>query len=179
MDEYLELLAFSREEAKAGRSLAVFNKDTDHAAELVASLIDSAETNVDILAGQIDPRVYESQAVLGAAKRLIERGQVQVRIALDGRSFPETQLEMEQLRIKISAHKFLDCLKSGNMASLKFVPADVSEKFGYHFLLVDNQRFRFEKDWKVREAIAYFLNLDSSKILSSRFDEIWSLSVPF
>lgn len=158
--------------AVGGPSELLFNRSADHATIIVENLFASAQKEVNILTGSLDPEVYGTASAVDAAIGFLGRSpSTRIRIALE-----------KPADLDWNSHKLLARFRECNLldrVDIRVVPKEVSEGYIYHFAVADEQSYRLEADRDKLEAVVQFRNPVAGRSLSERFQQIWLQSAEF
>jgi hypothetical protein len=166
IDEYFKLID---KYAKSCEDFTIANSAPKHAAYLLKTLFEKAQSTIRIFTGELFDAVYGDKDLLKQAREFLRKDKNNsIRIAyqksldIENSSLIQTILSDDQ---KKGSLKIWD-------ASKKF------EDFNNHFAVMDDKAFRFETDHTNIKAIANFGDPVNAKRLANIFDTISSHSSP-
>lgn len=169
LQEYREKV-FSAAEQRDG-SEPIFNGTLEHASVVMEAMFKHANERISILTGWLNPDVYAQLHVLVAARDFVlyhERAKVEILIE----EYDEWMINVHPLILVLNrvAGERTDAIQ------VKGVPRSVVDSYNYHFMVMDDDCFRYEDDRNKPAAIALFGNRDSAMHLRGIFDVIWDRS---
>ena len=152
--------------AKRRDGQPVYNESVDHAAVVVEYLFASAAESVDILTGNLNPRVYGRAAVVREAEFfLLMSPKSKIRIIME--EDPGELKERHPLLVALGGFK--------DRVKLRIAPDIVRRRYDFHFIVTDNDNYRFESDKKQPAAIAAFGHPQGGRNLRSQYSTIWNM----
>lgn len=157
--EHVEKLARKRE------GDPIFNGSTEHASIIVERMFAHAHKSVCVLSGKLNARVYGPEEVLAEAELFLADSTHSLRILVE--QFDEMVWEKHPFFKKFAAHK--------NVA-VRCVPPEHQQDYEFHFLLMDDDSYRFESDKSTHVAIAAFGDKQGAANLSGIFNKLWERS---
>ncbi len=163
MDEY-SLLVRTLALRRDGHPL--YNESIDHASIVVENLFRSARKSIDVLSGDMNPRVFGRNEVIEEANLfLISNPEHKIRVILE-KDLPNAR----------KIHPFFK--KFGNLPNveLHIAPAELQARYNFHFIVVDEDCYRFENDRTLPAAVVAFGDQDGATHLGSLYDKLWSKS---
>ena len=164
MDDYREYVSGVADKAD-GREI-IQNKTPAHAGILIAALFRKAQHQVLIVSGSLDNRAYGTDEVIGAATEFFLRPDTQLKIVLEK-------------PVAYTDCRFLVFLRdAGHLETGRVTLHLITGGVPFHFLLADENHYRFEADTTKHEAIAQF-GVSSQVELRNAFNLIWSKSKIF
>lgn len=141
----------------------VFNATVEHASIVIQHLFSSAERSIDILTGTLNPRVYGRDPVIKEAQLfMLTSPDSRIRIILEEDS--------SDIRMR---HPLLVALGEFKNVAVKFADQGVRSRYGFHFMVTDNDNYRFESDKERPAAIASFGHTEGSKNLRDAYSVLW------
>ena len=164
IDKYRERVR-SAAEAKTGEP--VYNGSLAHAAVLAETMFGYAQNEILILSGELNPRVYGRADVVEQARLFLADPEHKVRVLVET---PDS-LHSEN-------HPLMTVLGDKENAEVRAVPRDLQEKYEFHFMVMDGDSYRFEKDKREPIAIAAFGDEIGGANIKGIFDTLWSKSCP-
>ena len=158
-----EYKRYVRELARKRDGQTFYNASMDHASVVIENLFAIADSRIDVLTGSFNPRVYGREAVVEEAKLFLA-------------SSRDNHLRVILERGSELDNKYHPLLRAcAHFPNLKVctAPEDIQEQYGFHFVLVDDDSYRFERDKNTPSAIASFGDAESAKILDTAYEKIW------
>lgn len=140
------------------------NSSLAHAAVIVQRIIADAYRSVSILSRSLDPKVYGRNRTLDTTVRFLGETPRRMRILMEEGS--------ESVHAE---NPFLNKFKDHPNVELRIVPPHLQEKYNCHFLVADNESYRFEPDKTKAAAIVAFGHSEVANELESIFDGLWKL----
>ena len=162
MIEYVEKV---RRAAAARNGAPLYNGSVDHAAVLAEAMFAHADKSVDILTGELNARVYGSASVLDRVKEFLGKSSRKVRVLVE-----EPEL------IDRDEHPFFVAFSDRSDVEFRELPAELSKRVPYHFMVMDDDCYRYENDKLKFEAVAAFGDSVGGKKLSDIFETLWDAS---
>lgn len=145
----------------------IFNGSLEHAAIIVENMFAHASSQICILSGKMNARVYGPDEVLEQARLFLAEASHSVRILLEDAN-PDDAKD----------HPFLEEFADYKNVEVRSVPDEFQELYECHLLVMDEDCYRFEKDKHKHSAIAAFGDTKGSKNLQKVFNSLWGLSEP-
>ena len=165
LDEYrqhVRLLALKR----AGDP--IYNASAEHASVVIEEMFARARKQVDILSGNLNARVYGRNRVVEEAKLFLASSHTnKLRIIVETDSLRDREI-----------HPFFRAVHDYPNIELRTAPSDVQDLYGFHFLVMDSDSYRFERDKKQAEAIAAFGDRRGAQNIKGIFEQLWELCPP-
>jgi len=140
---------------------AIFNGSLDHAAIIVENMFAHASTSINILTGRLNARVYGCDEVMEQAKLFLADPAHTVNILIE---------DMDALN---DDHPFVREFWDNKNVRIRNLPKSASEQVTYHFLVMDDDSYRFEKDKGAPLAIAAFGDKVGAKNMQEIFALLW------
>ena len=142
----------------------VYNATAEHASIVIESLLSNARRSIDILTGTLNPRVYGRDPVIQEAQLfLLTSPENRIRIILE-EDWPSVRM----------MHPLLVALKLFKNVDVKLATRDVQRRYGFHFIVTDNDNYRFESDKKKPAAIASFGHVEGGRNLRAAYETLWA-----
>lgn len=138
------------------------NSSLAHAAVIVQRIIADAYHSVSILSRSLDPRVYGRNQTLDTTSRFLDEAPRRMRILME-----------EGDEIAHAGNPFLNKFKDRPNVELRIVPRRLQEKYKFHFLVADNESYRFEPDKTKSAAIVAFGHAEIANKLERVFATLW------
>lgn len=165
MDLYRDMV---KDQAWQRSGAPVFNGSTEHASVVVETLFSTAQEQVSILTGTLNPRMYGRERVVTEAKLyLAVSHKNRLRIML------ESDSEIDRQR-----HPLLIACSDFPSVELRVVPPEVQEWYDFHFLVADADCYRLVSDKTCPIATARFGDVEGAQNLNRLFDILWADSEP-
>jgi len=160
LTEYRE---FVRSLASKRDGEPIYNASVEHASIVIESLFANAERRVDVLSGIFNARVYGREPVIEEAKLFLAlSAKNRLRIILEKDS-PEDR----------TIHPFFKACASMPNIELRVAPQKVQDTYGFHFVLVDDDSYRFESDKTKPSAVAAFGHKEGAENLNEIYEYLW------
>ena len=157
-----------KEAARIRDGSPLYNGSLDHAAVLAEEMFSNAESDVNILSGSLNARVYGTTAIVEKARQFLSDTKHKVRIIIEN---PEDVDPVD--------HIFVAEFAENDDVQFRALPSAMKPDVGYHFVVMDGDSYRFEKDKDHPSAIAAFGDDDGGKRLTEVFDILWNASVDY
>ena len=149
---------------------AAYNKDMRHASVVVCLAFEYAKETVWLLSNKLDRELYGSKWFLQSARKFVgqENSTLEILVESDLESgHPVAQLAAEH-RDKVT---------------IKRVPDELLDDYGYNCMVIDRKGYRFEKDRAEPQAVVFFNDESESQkefvaTLLSNFEILSSVAVP-
>lgn len=150
---------------KANKPL--YNSSLDHAAVLAEQMFFSAEKEVCLLSGELNPKVYGRDDVVEAATLFAADPDHKLNILLEETSADDR-----------AGHPFFDEFFTKKRDNVKFrlAPKALQEAYKFHFMVVDSDSYRFERDKSEPTAVAAFGDSEGGENLREIFETLWKSS---
>ncbi len=155
----VEILASER----TGETIA--NGSFDHAAIIIQQMFKSAEHQVSILTGNLNARVYGRAEVVEEAKLFLAQGDHSARFLLESED-----------SLLFRDHPLFERLRHNENLEARIVPEEMRNQYKYHFLVMDDDSYRFEPTKDGPTAVAAFGDKDTVRNLAEIFAIIWDVS---
>lgn len=165
MDKMIEYRRRVERLAQERSGEPIANGSVDHAAIIIENMFKSAKQQVSILSGNLNARAYGRDEVLEEATLFLAHGAHKARILLE--DVDETMLK---------DHPFIERLGHNENVEIRRVPATVRNSYNYHFLVMDDDSYRFEPKKDEPAAVGVFGNRDGAAHLSGIFNILWDVS---
>jgi hypothetical protein len=143
----------------------IYNSSLDHAAVLTEALFEHANSEVCILSGRMNALVYGSAGVIEKAKLFLSDTEHKIRVLVED---PEA--------IDRQDHPFFKEFFGHHDVSFRALDRSLGELMPYHFLAMDGDSYRFERDKSLPNAIAAFGDSKGGENLTAIFNELWEQS---
>ncbi|WP_417824395.1 hypothetical protein [Thalassospira lucentensis] len=142
----------------------IYNSSLDHAAILSAAMFEHASNEVCILTGKLDAKVYGREGVVENARIFLSRPDRKIRVLVE---------HLEEVDQK--DHPFTKEFSDNSDVEIRALNVD-QHKVPFHFIVMDRDSYRFEKDKNVPSAVAAFGDSKGGENLTRIFDEMWKCS---
>ncbi len=137
----------------------ILNRTAEHASVIVGILFSKAKFEVDILTGELNPRVYAAPEVIEAAANFLMR-EPAARICI-----------LSEKDIDAVKHPFLKALERwAPRIDVRVVPTEQQSAYRYHFAVADRRYWRFEQNRDSYEALVQFGDEKVGSQLQGIFD---------
>jgi hypothetical protein len=164
-----ELIAyrnFIKDVARKHDGRPIFNRNRWHAAVVIEQIFKDAREEVRILTGELSNSIFGVQDVIDAAKSFLNSSLTASIQVLSESQIAEDHFLLAALRQTSLRNRIL----------LKVLRPEISTGTAFHFVLADNDSFRFEPNKKIMEAIVQFGAAREAKRLKLTFDNLWTIS---
>ena len=155
-------------EKRAGEP--IYNDSIEHAAIILQNIFSHARHSVKILTGQLNRDAYARRGIVEEVKRFIEDDTHRLQILFETESLVAEK--------KIYHHPFLREIAGSDRVQLRHVPQGLQQMYNFHFVLMDEDSYRFEPDKAEFGAVAAFGDKDGGKNLAHLFSTLWNRSDP-
>lgn len=160
LTEYRE---FVRSVASNRNGEPIYNASVEHASIVIESLFANADRRVDVLSGIFNARVYGRESVIEEAKLFLgSSAKNRLRIILE-KDAPEDRM----------IHPFFKACGSMPNIELRVAPQKVQDMYGFHFVVVDDDSYRFESDKTKPSAVAAFGHKEGAENLNEIYEYLW------
>lgn len=144
----------------------IFNASMEHASVVVETLFSTAQKQLSILTGTLNPRVYGREAVVTEARLFL---------AASHRNSLRIILESDSSIDRCRHPLFIACSDFTNI-ELRVASPELQERYDFHFLVADEDCYRLENDKNRPLATAHFGDAEGAKNLNRIFDILWESS---
>lgn len=141
------------------------NSSYDHAAIIIEQMFHSANRQVSVLSGSLNARVYGRDELVDQAEFFLAQGDRSARFLVES---DDPSL--------VKNHPLLERLRNNGNVELRVVPKDIQKLYNYHFLVMDDDSYRFEPARGTPTAVAAFGDKETAGNFSQVFDAIWEAS---
>ena len=157
-------------EALADRRMGepMYNDSIEHAVIILQNILSHARSSVKILTGELNKDAYARRAILEEAKRFVENDSHTLQIL-----FENETLDSNEMRYQ---HPFLQAIAGNERVQLRHVPRNLQTTYDFHFVLMDNDSYRFEPDKEKFGAVAAFGDKNGGENLERLFSILWDKS---
>ena len=153
--------------ARAMNGVPIFNASLTHATVVLEVLFTIAESNVSILTGSLNPKVYGGYEMVSHALGFVRKPKSHLNILLE-----ETATDLYQF------NPFVQILRGFPRVKFRFVPHSTRDLYKYHFVVVDSSCYRFEQNRDFPTAVAAFGDKAIGINLNKAFDALWKKGEP-
>jgi hypothetical protein len=140
----------------------VYNASLEHASVIVENMFEYANSNVCILSGELNARVYGREEVVEQAKLFLAHPAHSARILLEDGTVANR-----------NGHPFFEELEDAENIEIRALPKEMQNSYNFHFLVMDDDSYRFESDRSKCAAVAAFGDSDGAKNMRRIFDILW------
>lgn len=160
LDEYREHVRKLATERSGG---SIYNASVEHASIIVEAMFANAQRTVSILSSTFNARVYGRDEVIQEAKLFLASSHTnRLKIILESDS-PRDR----------SIHPFFRSLSSYPNIESRVASEEVQALYDFHFLVMDEDSYRFEPDKKFSAALGVFGHPKGAGNLSGIFESLW------
>lgn len=149
--------------ARTGEPIS--NGSVDHAAIIIEQMFKSAERQVSILSGSLNARVYGRDEIVDQAKFFLAQSNHRLRILLES---DDVMLFRD--------HPLFERMRTNDNIEVGIVPAAMRDKYTYHFMVMDDDSYRYEPTKNAPTAVAAFGDRETTSNLSNIFTILWDTS---
>ena len=166
--DLFEYRGLVRSHADSRDGKPIYNASQEHASIVIENLFRHANSNVDILSGAFNARVYGRPRVVEEARLFLsDSHNHNIRIILE-EDLPEDR----------KLHPFFQACSDLPNIKLRIAPKELQELYGFHFIVADSESYRFEGDKAKPSAVAAFGHTEGAENLSRIFGDIWDYCAP-
>ncbi len=165
---FISYRARVRRLAQARQGDPVYNDTLDHAAVIMQNMFSYAGESVRILTGSLNPDVYGRAEIVEEARHFLRKSNDrEIYILFEDKEATEDRWRKQ--------HSFLSGLMDySRQIHLRFVPDEWQETYDFHFVVMDDDSYRFEPDKTMFRAVAAFGDRPGGSNLRGLFDRLWS-----
>ena len=145
----------------------VYNASLEHAVVILQNMFSHARKSICILTGRLNNDAYGHPEVVREARRFLESPDQRIRILF----------EDEGLLENVAHHPFLAIETGQEKIEKHFVPKELQQNYQFHFIVVDEDSYRFEPDREKYEAVAAFGDAEGGQNLGRLFEQLWRAAV--
>ena len=146
----------------------IYNDRIDHAVIILTNIFSHAHNSVRILTGRLNKDAYGRSEVVSDALRFLAYSEHKIYILFEDQDLVEEQ----------NQHPFLTAVLPFDQIQIRRVPDDWQAFYDFHFILADDDSYRFEHDKNQFGAVAAFGDRPGGKNLERIFRQIWESSTP-
>lgn len=143
----------------------LYNGSIEHAAVLSSAMFEHASKEVCIVSGKLDARVYGNDEFVKKVRIFLSTPGRKVRVVLE-----------EPDCIDEEDHLFVKSFAGNDDVSIRKL-SDHHKSIPYHFIVMDEDSYRFEEDKSVPSAVAAFGDKTGGSNLTKLFNMLWEDSV--
>ncbi len=159
---------FVRSRALEHDGRPIFNESIEHASVVIENLFKSAEGRIDVLSGSLNARVYGRTEVVKEAELFLATSlKNRIRIIL----------ESDSSESRAFHPFFMTCSRFPNLET-RVAPPEQQDRYGFHFVVVDEDSYRFEDDKRQPQAIGAFGDQKGAKHLRGIHSKLWDNCIP-
>lgn len=148
----------------------MYNDSVEHAVIILQNIFLHAHHSVKILTGELNPEAYARRGIVEDVKHFIEDDRHNLQILFEAESLGDKK--------KINRHPFLREIAGCDRVQLRHVPQGLQQMYNFHFVLMDEDSYRFEPDKERFGAVAAFGDKDGGMNLARLFSVLWEKSTP-
>lgn len=146
----------------------IYNNSIEHASIVIENLFLEAERSVAILTGSLNAKVYGRASVVEAAKLfLVSSAKNRLRIILESDAPDDREI-----------HPFFRTCSELHNFAVRVASQRVQSLYDFHFVVADNDSYRFEGDKTKAAAIAAFGHVEGAQNLGGIYEYIWNQCEP-
>lgn len=146
----------------------IFNAAVEHASIVIETIFSVAEKSVSVLSGTLNPRVYGRDEVITEARLfLVSSYRNALRIILES----DSPLDRQR-------HPLLRACAEFDNVQLRLAPPEVQELYDFHFVVANNDCYRFESDKRRPVATTKFGDAEGATNLNKIYEELWQQCRP-
>lgn len=153
--------------AQARNGDPVYNGSMEHASVLVEAMFAHAHTEVCVLSGELNARVYGRDDVVEQANLFLADPQHRAQFLVE-----------EPEALDWVNHPLLSALSDNENVEVRSVPREIQNRYKFHLIVMDEDSYRFEKDRSEPVAIAAFGDITGAENMKSIFNTLWNVSRP-
>lgn len=141
----------------------ILNSSPDHAEIVIQQIFHSANERVNILSGSLTPRVYGRDLIVWEAALFLASSHLnRVQIILEQDCIEDRRLN--PLLREVSKFKNVE---------LRFASEEVRKLYDFHYIVTDNDCYRFEPDREYAVAVAAFGHSSGGQHLRGLHKDLW------
>lgn len=146
----------------------VYNESLEHATVILRNMFAHAQHSVKILTGELNQAAYGTREIVDEARRFLQDPEHTIFIL-----YEDDVLSDEQSKRN---HPFLRAVEGQDRIQMRLVPKDFQDRYAFHFVLMDEDSYRFEPNKQKFGAVAAFGDNEGGNNLGRLFEEIWEAS---
>ena len=157
--------------AQDRRGDPIYNDTLDHAAIILQNMFSHARDSVRILTGNLNRDVYGRVEIVKEAQYFIRKSSDhEIYILFEDEEATDSRWWGQ--------HSFLSGLMDyRQQVHLRFIPGDWQATYDFHFVVMDDDSYRFEPDKTMFRAVAAFGDQPGGENLRRVFDHLWANGV--
>lgn len=144
----------------------LYNGTLEHAVVIIRCMLQQADKSVDILTGKLNHNAYGRYQIVEAAKNFLNHDAHERKIRV---LFEDENLCLTE---ELSKHPLLGNLSS-KKTECRMVPKPRQGAYGFHFIVMDDDSYRFEPDKERFGAVAAFGDSENAQHLKGLFEQLW------
>lgn len=144
----------------------VYNDSIEHAVIILHNILSHAHHSVKILTGELNKDAYARTEIVDEMKRFLDDGSHTLQIL-----FESEELANEE---EMHLHPFLHAVAGNERVQLRHVPRDLQDMYEFHFILMDDDGYRFEPDKGKFGGVAAFGDKRGGSNLDGLFSRLWN-----
>ena len=154
--------------AEARTGAPVYNASLEHAVVILQNMFSRADDSIYILTGELNTEAYGRDEVVREARGFLKSSKHRVRIL-----FEDERLLDEGY---VAKHPLLAIETGQEQIEKRRVPKELQPNYKFHFVVVDQDSYRFEPDREKHEAVAAFGDAEGAQNLKKLFEELWEVT---
>ena len=144
----------------------IYNGSLDHAEIIVENMFAHAKSDVCILTGHLNARVYGPAPVMEQARLFLSNPQHTVKLLIE-----------EPEKIEWKEHPFLHEFSDNENVEIRKIPKNLQDSYDFHFLVMDDDSYRYEGDKTKYSAIAAFGDKKGAANIREIFNVLWAKGI--
>ena len=147
----------------------MYGDSIDHAAITLRNIFSRADGAVKILTGDLNEETYGRKTIVNEVENFLKDGSHSLQILYE-----------EENLFRSEHHPLIRAMKDNVDANVEWrhVPTDIQDAYKCHFVLTDDDSYRFEPDRRRLAAIAVFGDESGGRDLGRLFSALWNTSRP-
>ena len=146
----------------------VYNDSIEHAVIILQNIFSHANRSVKILTGELNKDAYGRRTIVDEVKRFVDDDSHTLQILFEHEDLTEEE--------SLHDHPLLRAVADNDRVHLRHVPKNLQRSYGFHFVLMDSDGYRFEPDKGKFGAVASFGDEKGGKNLEKLFSTLWNRS---
>ncbi len=144
----------------------LYNGTLEHAVVIIHCMLKQADKSVDILTGKLNRNAYGHYQIVEAANNFLNHDAYErkIRVLFEDENLRSTE--------ELSKHPLLGSLASGQV-ECRMVPKPRQGAYGFHFIVMDDDSYRFEPDKERFGSVAAFGDNENAQHLKGLFEKLW------
>ena len=148
----------------------LYNESLEHAAIVIQSMLSHAQRSVKLLTGGLNRNAYGRRAIVEEVERFVEDNSHSLQILYEDESLTQDNAP--------DTHPFLQAVAGKRHVELRHVPRELQSRYGFHFMVVDRDSYRFEPSRKEFGAVVAFGDEEGGNNLEELFKTLWNEASP-